>query len=104
MGKTRTKGGETVVQIEVRLNNLLAQVELETGHRPTQKELAEAIGVAESTLSRLVQGKTGRFDADLLIKLVNHFDKLLAGGCTLADLLAYPPGLGQEIDLAPIGA
>lgn len=88
------------MQIEVRLNNLLAQVELETGNRPTQKEVAESIGVAESTLSRLVQGKTGRFDADLLIKLVNYFDKLLPGGCTLADLLAYPPVPSQEFDAA----
>lgn len=92
------------MQIEVRLNNLLAQIELETGERPTQKELAQAIGVAESTLSRLVQGKTGRFDAELLIKLVDYFDPKLSNGCTLADLLAYPPVQSQEFDLAAIAA
>ena len=85
-----------MAQIEVRFNNLLAQIELETGKRPTQREVAQAIGIAESTLSRLAQGKTGRFDGDLLIKLVDYLDARLENGCTLADLLAYPPVHGQE--------
>lgn len=92
-----------MAQIEVRLNNLLAQIEVETGFRPTQRDIASAIGVAESTLSRLAQGKTGRFDGELLVKLVDYLDNLLEEGCTLADLLAYPPDQGQEIasDLIP---
>ena len=86
-----------MAQIEVRLNNLLAQIELETGERPTQREIAQAIDVAESTLSRLAQNKTGRFDGELLIKLVDYLDTRLENGCTLADLIAYPPVPGQEI-------
>lgn len=86
-----------MAQIEVRLSNLLAQVELETGYRPSQREVAENIGVAESTLSRLAQGKTGRFDEDVLIKLVDYFSERLSNGCTLSDLLAYPPVRRQEI-------
>ena len=84
-------------QIEVRFNNLLAQIELETGIRPTQKEIAEQLSIAESTLSRFAQGKTGRYDNELLTKLVDYFDQMLETGCTLADLLAYPPVPGQEI-------
>ena len=86
-----------MAQIEVRLNNLLAQIELETGERPTQRDIATAIGVAESTLSRLAQNKTGRFDGDLLVKLVDYLDERLEDGCTLADLIVYPPVRGQEI-------
>lgn len=87
-------------QIEVRFNNLLAQIQLETGEKLTQKEIAEEIGVAESTLSRFAKGKTGRFDGDLLIKLINYFDSKLDGGCTLADLMAYPPVPSREISVA----
>ncbi|MCA9324624.1 helix-turn-helix domain-containing protein [Candidatus Saccharibacteria bacterium] len=84
-------------QIEIRFNSLLAHMELEKGYRPTQKEVAETIGIAESTLSRFVQGKTGRFDSDILIKLVDYFDGQLENGCTLADLIAYPPAPSQDI-------
>jgi len=87
-------------QIEVRFSNLLARLELETGERPTQKQIAEETGVAESTLSRFAQGKTGRFDTDVLVKLVRYFDERLTGGCTLADLLAYPPAPSQDISMS----
>lgn len=93
-----------MAQIEVRLNNLLAQIEIETGKRPTQKEIAEATGIAESTLSRFAQNKTGRFDSDVLVKLVDYLDKKLADGCTLSDLIAYPPDPGQEIEFAALAA
>lgn len=83
--------------IEIKLNNLLARIEVETGSRPTQAEVAEAVGIAESTLSRFVQGKSGRLDARILIGLVDYFDKRLENGCTLADLIAYPPEESQDI-------
>ena len=83
--------------IEIKFNNLLARVELETGQRPTQAEVAEAVGIAESTLSRFVQGKSGRLDARILIGLVNYFDDRLQKGCTLADLIASPPEESQDI-------
>ncbi|MFO7680228.1 MAG: helix-turn-helix transcriptional regulator [Chloroflexota bacterium] len=86
-----------MAQIQINFNNLLARVELETGNRPTQREIAEATGVAESTLSRFAQGKTGRFDEELLVKLVDYFDSKLEGGCTLGDLMSYPPVEGQVI-------
>lgn len=86
-----------MAQIEVRFNNLLAQLELETGNRPSQREIAEDIGVAESTLSRFAQGKTGRYDEDILIKLVDYFNARLEDGCSLSDLIAYPPVRRQEI-------
>lgn len=89
-------------QIEIRFNNLLARLELETGERPTQKEIAETINVAESTLSRFAQGKTSRYDEPLLIKLVDYFDKRLEKGCTLADLIAYPPVPSQDISMSAL--
>jgi transcriptional regulator with XRE-family HTH domain len=91
-------------QIEVRFSNLLAQLELETGVRPTQRDIAKAIDVAESTLSRFAQGKTSRYDEPLLIKLVDYFDKRLRNGCTLADLIAYPPVPSQRISRLPAAA
>lgn len=78
--------------IDVRFNNLMARVELETGVRPTQRDVSEATGLAESTLSRFAQGKTTRYDADLLVKLVDFFNERLNDGCSLADLLVYDPG------------
>lgn len=87
-------------QIEIRFNSLLARIELETGKRPSQKEIAASIGVAESTLSRFAQGKTGRYDELLLIKLVDYLNPRLANGCSLADLIAYPPVQSQDTELA----
>ena len=88
---------ESKAGIEIKFNNLLARVELETGQRPTQAEVADAVGIAESTLSRFVQGKTGRMDAKILMGLVDYFNRRLENGCTLADLIAYPPEQSQDI-------
>lgn len=85
-----------MAQIENRFNRLLAQVEIETGNRPTHEEFAESIGVARATITRFAGGKTGRYDGELLMKIVDRFDELLENGCTLADLIAYPPVPSQE--------
>lgn len=77
--------------IEVRLSQLLAQLELETGQRPSQRQIAEEIGMAPSTLSLFKQGKLKMYD-ETLARLVDYFNERLKNGCTLADLIAYPSG------------
>ncbi len=86
--------------IEIRLHNVLAKIEYETGHRPTLQEVADGTGLAYSTVQRFGVGKTGRLDADVLIKLVDFLDSQLRDGCTLADLIAYPPEQRQNVKYA----
>lgn len=86
-----------MARIENRFNNLLARIELETGQRPTHEEISAAIGISRSTISRFAQGKTGRYDQKILIRLVDYFDARLENGCTLADLIVYPPERSQEV-------
>lgn len=80
--------------IEVRISQLLAQLELETGQRPSQRQMAKEMGMATSTLSLLKQGKLKMFD-ETLVRVVTYFDTRLERGCTLADLIAYPAGETQ---------
>lgn len=87
-----------MAQIENRFNYLLAKVEMQTGSRPTHEEFAESIGVARSTITRFANGKTGRFDSELLVKIVDRFNELLDDGCALSDLILYPPVPSQEIN------
>lgn len=77
--------------VEVRISKLLAQMEVETGIRPSQKQMAADIGMAQSTLSQLKRGNLRMYD-DTLMRIVDYFDSRLKEGCTLADLICYPPG------------
>lgn len=87
-----------------RFNNLLAQVELETGNRPTYRDIQEETGIALSTLSSYATGEVSRYDERTLIQLCRFFDKRLRNGCTLSDLLEYPPIPGQEITAVMVPA
>lgn len=91
-----------MAQIDVKLQNLLAQVELETGERPTYADIQDETQIAQSTLSRLANGKATRFDTNTLVGLVEFFNKRLERGCNLADLIQYPPRpvIGQEIAMS----
>lgn len=88
-----------LAQIDVKLQNLLAQVELETGERPTYADIQNETQIAQSTLSRFANGKASRYDTNTLISLVEFFNKRLEHGCELADLIQYPPRpvIGQEV-------
>jgi DNA-binding Xre family transcriptional regulator len=86
-----------VAKIVNRFNNLLAQVEVETGNRPTYREIQQETGIAISTLSSYATNQVSRYDERTVIELCQFFDKRLDDGCTLADLLEYPPALGQKV-------
>lgn len=84
-------------KIENRFRQLLAQLETETGQRPTYSEIQQKTEIAESILSSYAQGKVKRYDEKTLIRLVDYFDERLKGGCKLSDLISYPPVNGQEL-------
>jgi len=77
--------------LKIRFNFLIAQLQLETGVRHSQRKIAREIEMAESTVSRFATGKTNRFDSELLVKIVDYFNKRLNEGCDLSDLITYQP-------------
>jgi hypothetical protein len=93
-----------MAQIRNRFKQLLAQIETETGARPTYDEIQQETGIAASTLSAYAQGKVTRYDESTLVALVDYFDKKLSGGCSLSDFLEYPPVNGQELSYATMTA
>lgn len=80
-----------------RFKNLLAQVEAETGERPTYEDIYNETGIALSTLSSYGKGTVSRYDSRTIAALVDFFNKRLTKGCDLSDLLEYPPVNGQDI-------
>lgn len=89
-----------MARIENRFRQLLAQIEAETGKRPTYAEIQEETGIAASTLSSYAQGTVTRYDESTLITLVDYFNTRVSAGCTLSDFLQYPPVNGQELSLS----
>lgn len=84
-------------KIENRFKQLLALVEAETGTRPTYNDIQQKTGIAASTLSAYAKETVSRYDESTLIALVEYFDERLKGGCTLSDLIQFPPVNGQEL-------
>lgn len=61
--------------VNVKLAELIEQRGL------TQKELADAIGVTQGTISRWVRDQVDSYDKATLIKLLDYFD------CELTDII-----------------
>jgi transcriptional regulator with XRE-family HTH domain len=61
----------------VRLKNRLAEImaiRARQGRRISQLELAEATGIAQSTISAYYTNKVTRFDADTVVRLLTYLD------------------------------
>lgn len=56
-----------------------------------QKEIADAVGVTEATLSRIERGVISRMDFDTMIKLCDFYGKALGRFVDVGDLLRYDP-------------
>ena len=71
-----------------------------------QKEVAEAIGIHENTISRIEQGKLSRIDFDTLVKLCVFYSRVLEREVGVGEVLEFDPinnkrGFGQVIALQP---
>ena len=60
---------------------LLSQKEQQEGRRIRNKEIAEAVGVAEHTVARWIRNDVGKIDAPVLEAFCDYF------GCDVGDLL-----------------
>lgn len=92
-----------MAEVVNRFKNLLAQVEAETGNRPTYEDIYNETGIALSTLSSYGKGTVSRYDSKTIAALVDFFNKRLTKGCDLSDLLEYPPVNGQDIQQRQTG-
>lgn len=61
------------------------------GRPVEQKEVADAVGVTEATLSRIERGKITRMDFDTMIKLCSFYGRVLERFIDVGDLLRYDP-------------
>ncbi len=71
--------------IQCRLGHILAQRKVDRIKPYTQVEVAKAAGLSTTTISNLVNDKTGRFDKPVLDALCRVLD------ITPGDLLLYIP-------------
>lgn len=71
----QTKGFKT------HLKSLILKKGHETGEPITQKQISEATGISQPTLSRWYQGQVDRLEYDTVEKLMVYF------GCDLGDLI-----------------
>lgn len=70
------------------------------GRPVEQKEVADAVGVTEATLSRLERGLITRIDFDTLVKLCGFYGKALDRFVDVGDLLGYDPNNRRAPELA----
>jgi DNA-binding Xre family transcriptional regulator len=70
------------------------------GRPVEQKEVADAVGVTEATLSRIERGLVTRIDFDTLVKLCGFYGKALDKFVDVGDLLGYDPNNKTAFDLA----
>jgi len=68
-----------------RLEQVMLEFAARHGKRITLRDVAQATGLAESTISRIMSGKHTRLDYSTLDKLCDYF------GCQPGDLLVYAP-------------
>lgn len=71
--------------IQVNLRVVLAQRRQDTGDQETYEQMASAMGISTSTISRLATGRTSRIDLSTLNALCKYL------GCTPGDILIYVP-------------
>lgn len=74
--------------IQSRLGVLLAEKKMQ-GNILTAKELSEQIGVAQSTISSLVNNRTTRISFEVLNKLCHFFR------CTPNEILLFTPDINE---------
>lgn len=63
------------------LKTLMMKRGLEAGEPITQKQIAQATGISQPTLSRWYQGQVERLEFDTVAKLMRYFN------CELGDLI-----------------
>jgi DNA-binding Xre family transcriptional regulator len=63
------------------LKTLMMKRGLERGEPITQKQIAQATGISQPTLSRWYQGSVDRLEFDTVAKLMRYFN------CELSDLI-----------------
>jgi DNA-binding Xre family transcriptional regulator len=69
------------VKLRNRFIKLLAEKEMSEGRRIRNKEIAQAVGVAEHTVARWIRNDVGKIDVPVLEAFCEYFD------CDVADLL-----------------
>lgn len=77
--------------IQWKLSQMMGRYQVETGKRLTLGELADASGVARSSVTTAVAGQSKRVDLSTLDKLLTFFEEELEQSVTVADLLEYVP-------------
>lgn len=80
-----------MAKIVSKVRKLRLDYQAKLGRMVEQKEVAEAVGVHENTLSRIEQGKISRIDFDTLVKLCGFYSKVLEREIGVGDLLEYDP-------------
>lgn len=66
---------------QTHLKTLILQKSALDGERITQKNIADATGIGQATISRWVSGKVHQVDVDTLTRLANYFS------CSSHDIL-----------------
>jgi DNA-binding Xre family transcriptional regulator len=89
------KGGEAVLAVRNRFKELLAIKEREEDRRITYREVSEATGIHEGTLSKWAN-QVNLFDGRVVSALCGYFE------CEIGDLLVlYPdPESSQKLEAA----
>jgi DNA-binding Xre family transcriptional regulator len=70
------------------------------GRPVEQKEVADAVGVTEATLSRIERGIISRIDFETLVKLCGFYGKALEKFVDVGDLLGYDPNNKPVLEAA----
>lgn len=89
-----------MARIVSRVRKLRMDYQAKLGRPVEQKEVAEAVGMHENTLSRIEQGKITRVDFDTLIKLCGFYSKVLERPIGVGDVLEYDPNNRRAVELA----
>ena len=77
-----------MAKLKSNLPILMAQWQVETGNRLTQRKLSVATGISRDAIGRLYKGEITRFDETTILALCKFFK------CDVGDLLTiqYEPG------------
>lgn len=78
-------------KIVPKVRQLRLEYAVKIGRPVEQKEIAEELGVSETTLSRLERGIVSRIDFETLVKLCAFYGRVLGRFIDVGDLLGYEP-------------
>jgi DNA-binding Xre family transcriptional regulator len=97
LGQSWKEGFMPKITSKVRKLRMDYQAKIE---RPVeQKEVAEAVGIHENTISRIEQGKLSRIDFDTLIKLCVFYSRVLDREIGVGDILEFDPNNKRGFEL-----